>query len=463
MRSIHWRPHPSNPYSASVPLIREFALLTRRTWILWRRFLPEIATWLLLGWILYTACLLASATIGNSVGPLGAIAFVLGVSANVVSVIFAIHAVKPGLRTAERLAEASSTTAASKALPAEVFMPERKVDVAILAIGPVLGVYAAWAIIDRMISDGLLWNAVVRDIWGGAEFSIGRSLDDLPFYVALGVVALVVRAVYGRLISRRASVWWKLPLIFLEGLWVFATFFIVLLGLRAFQTWLAQRAFWRESLHAWQRFLEWLPAINLPFDLTLPTALQRFSIWLTESFVPGLWQGIALPLVWLAIVAIVFGWRSFRAKDLFITSARSPEDGPDTSDGGPLDGVTAFLLTDLREKWLPLLHTFRLIWRAGPYVLGAYLVLSAIVEAVRWGLNALLSRLFASDTQERALSAFNGNDVIQHVVITSISVCLYAAAFDRGLAAAAGLPVAQGDDSTTTPNPRPAAPLSRNP
>lgn len=422
-----------------MPLIREFALLTRRTWILWRRFLPEIATWLLLGWLIYISCLLTSATLGTSFGPLGAIVFVLGVTASVVSVIFAIHSVKPGLETAGRLSETSSSFA-PLALPPEVFATERKIDVAILAIGPVLGVYAAWSIIDGMISDGLLWNAVVRSVWGFDEFSIGDRVS-LRFYVVLGLVGLVTRLVYGRLVTRLRSPWWKLPLIFLEGLWVFATFFIVLRGLGAFQIWLAQRAFWRNTLHGWHSFLELLPDIGLPFNITLPEALQDVSIWLTESFLPGLWQGVALPMVWLAIAAIVFGWRNFRARDLFTSGLRERAERFEATHParGGVNRVAGVLATDLREKWLPLLHASRLIWRSGPHVLGSYLLLSALLGAVSWLLNALLARLFASGTQERALRAFNANDVIQHVIITSISVCLYAATFDRGLATAAGL------------------------
>lgn len=443
-------------YDARVQLFQEFQALIRRTWTLWRTYLPQIATWLLLGWTIYIVCLLTSATLGNSFAPLGVLVFVLGVSANVVSVIFAIHSLKPGLRTAERLANGEAGSRSAGDVPAAVFTDERKLDVAILAIGPVLGVYAAWAILDQMISDGLLWNAVIRDIWGFSEFSISRSLDALPFYAALGVAALVIRWLYGRVIHKRSSTWWKLPLVFLESLWVFAFFFIVLLGLRGFQTWLARRAFWREGLHLWHRILDSLPDLALPFDLTLPALLQKFTIWLTESFVPGLWEGIALPLVWLAVAAIVFGWRSFRAQDLFTTSVKKQElktEEP-TGNGGPLDGVVTFLLTDLREKWLPLLHTFRLVWRAGPYVLGSYLVLSAVVAAADWALNALLSRMLASDTQARALRAFNGIDVIQHVVITSVSLCLYAATFDRGLAAAAGLPVLGSEGPTDPGNER---------
>ncbi|MGV8847322.1 hypothetical protein [Tessaracoccus sp.] len=427
-------------------LIREFDVLVHDMWGLWRRFLPQVGTWLLLGWLVYTACLLASATIGNAYGALGSVVFVLGVTANVVSVIFAIHALKPGLRTVERFIAAGDAAPASAEIPAAVMSSERRIDVAILTVGPVLGVYAVWAIVDGMISDGLVWNTIIRSFWGAGEFSISRSLADLPFYLVLGGVALVARLIYGRLVRRLRSTWWKLPLVFLEGLWVFATFFIVLLGLRALQNWLDERAFWREGLHAWHGFLQWLPDLRLPFDLTLPEALQHASIWVGEQFLPGMWHGIALPLVWLAVTAIVFGWREFRARDLLTATLRERANQMESASSSAtrLGAVVSFLTVDLRDKWVPLLHAFRLIWRSGPNVLGAYLVLSTLMEAGSWAFHAILSRAFSADSQENVLRSFNAVDVVQHVVVMSLSVCLYAAAFDRGLADAVGLTDADG-------------------
>ena len=104
----------------------------------------------------------------------------------------------------------------------------------------------------------------------------------------------------------------------------------------------------------------------------------------------------------------------------------------------PFIPAITFLTSDLHDKWVPLLHAFRLIWRSGPFVLGAYLVLSALLDAGSWAFNAILWRLFASDSTDQVLRAFNSVELIHHVLITSVSLCLYAAVFDRGLATTAG-------------------------
>lgn len=417
-------------------LIREFDDLIHQTLRLWLRFLPQVGTWLVLGWLLYTGLLVASAVVGSTWGPMGSILFVLGVTAHVVGVIFAVHSLKPGLTTPSQLADDSRYGI----VPRPVFTTERKIDVAILTVGPVLGVYALWAVVDQMIRDGLVWNTVIQTIWNASQFSIPRSVDSLPFYLILGGVALALRVGYGRLVRNHPNAWWRVPLVFLEGLWVFATFFIVLLGLRALSLWAAGRAFWRESLHTWHAFVQWLPDLTLPFDLTLPEFLQHAAIWLTETLLPGLWQGIALPLMWLALVAIVFGWREFRAADLLNGRLRDTGERLATNRAArSLDPVWRLLTADLRDKYLPLLHALRLIWHSGPVVLGAYLVLAAIVDAASHALNSILLTTFGTDTPQRVLGSFTTIDLIDHLLTTSLALALYTAVFDRGLADAVGI------------------------
>ncbi|RMB61842.1 hypothetical protein [Tessaracoccus antarcticus] len=415
-------------------LIREFDVLVHEMWRLWARFLPQVGTWLALGWLLQTASNMASAMMGAAWGPLAIIVFVLGVTARVVSVILAILSLEPGLPTTRGLRAGSE--APNPSLPTTVTRTERPLEVALLTVGPVLGVYAVWGVVDEMIREGFLWNTVFRR-FGNDEWSIGVSAEWLPTYLAVGVAALLLRTLWGRLVRDRTSAWWRVPLLFLEGLWVFATFFIVLIALREVRIWLLGVNIWRQGQHARHRFLEWLPEMSLPFNLTLPEAVARFSHWLVEVFVPGVWLGIALPLVWLALVAIVFGWREFRVRDLVPERLRSrrrrplPGAAPQPTS---FSRAVQFLTEDVRMKYLPLGHAFRLIWRSGPFLLGAFLMLAALLAAGRSASAALLSVTFAAGTQSDMFLAFNAIDFVVETVFTSLALCLYAATFDRGLA-----------------------------
>lgn len=433
-------------------LIREFIALSRRMFGLWVRFIPRVGTWLLASWLLYAACLMGSATLGSEFGALGPIVFVVGVTFNVVGVVFAIHELKPGLTSPGRI---RASAGAALELPETVFVRERRVDVAVLTIGPVLGVYAVWGIIDEMIRDGFVWNTVIRSMWNATEWSISRAPDRFPMYLGLGVAAWLGRTIYGRVVRRQRSSWWRVPLIFLEGLWAFAMFFIVLLGAEMVMNWLVQRRIWRDAESSWHRFVESLPPIELYLDVTLPELLTRTGIWFNESILPGLWEGVALPLMWLAVVAIVFGWREFRARDLLGRHVRERTELLEQRHSdftATIGRVLGVLTADLRDKYLPLLHAFRLIWRSGPYVLGAYLILSALVSAITTAIQHLLFRVFAADTSENLLRSFNGLEAGRELVFVSLSVCLYAAAFDRGLADASGL-VDHGHDVAPEPEP----------
>ena len=422
-----------------MPLIREFDVLVHDMWRLWGRFLPQVGIWLSLGWLLQTASNMASALMGAAWGPLAIIVFVLGVTARVVSVILAILSLEPGMATMHALRTGSAT--AGPGLPATVTSAERPLDVALLTVGPVLGVYAVWGVVDEMIRQGFLWNSVFRRFDQGA-WSIGVSAEWLPTYLAVGVIALILRVGWARLVRGRPSAWRRVPLLFLEGLWVFATFFIALIGLRELQIWLLARNIWRQGQHLRHRFLEWLPDISLPFNLTLPDAVARFSHWLVEVFLPGVWQGIALPLVWLALVAIVFGWREFRVRDVLPARLQSRNPRPATPRpprSASFNRAVEFLTEDLRMKYLPLAHAFKLIWRSGPFVLGAYLMLSALLAAGRSASAALLSVTFAAGNQADMLLAFNAVDFVVELLFTSLAICLYAATFDRGLGDAMGI------------------------
>lgn len=431
-----------------MPLLREVAALALRAGALWGRFIPRVGTWLLSSWLVYSLCLMTSALLGSHYGALGAVVFVVGVTCHVVGVILAIHELKPGLASP---AVVRASPVSDLEVPDAVLVREHRVDVAVLTIGPVLAVYAVWGLVDVMIRDGMLWNGIIRTTWNAGEWSISRAPDRFGLYIALGLAAWLGKVVYGRLVRSRRSPWWRAPLVFLEGLWTFALFFVALMGVESAWTWLLQRRVGRAVLVGWHQFVDSLPPIEIYLDVTLPELVRGGVIWLTEQVLPGLWTGIALPLMWLALVAIVFGWREFRARDLLGRRAREQADLLERRHGDLLAtvGRIAGLLTaDLRDKYVPLLHALRLVWRSGPYVLGAYLMLSAVVAWLGDAVARVLQRFLMADSSTNALFSLNGVDAVAHLVQFSLAICLYAAAFDRGLADTAGLAQSEKDQLT---------------
>ena len=89
----------------------------------------------------------------------------------------------------------------------------------------------------------------------------------------------------------------------------FASALAVLAGLGRLVEWVTSRAVWQGLSSGWHAFLGVLPDLRLPFDLTLPEALAELAGWLTRPLMPGVWSAVLLPLVWVALTAVVFGWR----------------------------------------------------------------------------------------------------------------------------------------------------------
>ena len=142
----------------------------------------------------------------------------------------------------------------------------------------------------------------------------------------------------------------------------------------------------------------------MPFDLTLPEALHALVEWLTRTLVPGVWTAVLLPLMWLALTAVVFGRREIDARTVAAgTLAEVAHDRlvPRWRTGrwrSLLHRAGLLVTGDLRTKYLPVLHAFRLLWATGPAFLAAYLVVATAVETARsWAILSLARLLGPRD------------------------------------------------------------------
>lgn len=439
-----------------MPLIRELLRLSQATVQMWLRFFPVLGIALGLGWVVYTLGIVGSATLGTTADPLPSIVFALGVCGPIVGVIMAIAALKPGMQAPRLLAGRTEVFSDDSPVPPEVFREERPVDIALATIGPVMAVYAVWALLDRMIRDGLVWNIMLQGV-GNLTWSVSLASDRFPTYLAIGVGAFVLRIIWGAL-TRKRGAWWRVPLVFFEGLWTAMSFFVVLGLLRIAQDWMWGREFYAVLERGWHEFISALPEIRLPFETTLPEVVLAFGRWVTESLLPGMWIGVVLPLMWLSVTAMVFGWREFNLKDLLKRDARERvEQRLQDSSSFRFLSRFSFLVDDLRTKYIPLIHAWRLVWRAGPFLLGAFLILSALLGVVDHVLGTVALEIASRIDQTLAVLAA---DFTVQVVVGSISVCLYAVTFDRAVKEALRLaPPAGSADLSTLPPPTAARPL----
>ena len=439
-----------------MPWIRELLRLSSAALQMWFRFLPVLGIALGLGWIVYTLGVVGSATLGTTADPLPSIVFALGVCGTVVGTILALAALKPGMLAPPLLAARPEVFTDDSPVPREVFKQERPVEIALATIGPVMAVYAVWALLDQMIRDGLVWNIMLQGL-GNPTWSVSLAADRFPTYLAVGAGALALRIVWNVLTRKRSS-WWRAPLVFFEGLWTAMSFFVVLGVLNMVQDWVLTREFYAVAERGWHEFTAALPQIRLPFDTTLPEAVLALSRWVTESLLPGVWIGVVLPLMWLSVTAMVFGWREFNLKDLLSHEARQrAEQRMQRSASYRILNRFGFLVRDLRTKYIPLIHAWRLVWRAGPFLLGAFLILSALLDALGYLLGSIALEITSRIDQTVAVLAADFNN---QVLMASLSVCLYAVTFDRAVKEALRLaPPAGSEDLSLLPPPAESRPL----
>lgn len=415
------RPGLPPGYPARMRTTLEFWLLTQETLRMWARLFPRLAFWFCVGYLLQTGGLWAALAIGPDHRVFSTLAFVLGEIGWVAALILMLHSARGELWSPRRLVRDGIP-----GVPPTVLRTEPALRTLLLALGPFLAVYSLWGMTDERIS--ALFRANAQSFGLDAQ-SWSVSFSAWPTYAGIAVAALALRLLLSRFVNRERG-WLQGPILLFEGVWVFSSFFVLRhFGNQAWG-WLTTRAFWAGAENAWYRFAEVLPDWTLAWPLggwRLPHAVQEGWGWFWSAFLPGVGEGVALPLVWLALVAVVHGWREFRAVDVLAgtPAARTIRTLPRWAD---------WATTDLRGKYLPVVASLRLILAAGPRFVGAYLVLATLVRVGQDWLGWLLTMAWgARPTNEAIAFGFLWHFLATFVGMTLL-VALHLAAFDRGVA-----------------------------
>lgn len=392
--------------------------------------------WFCAGFAAHTAGSVASSRLGSAHPILATLAFVIAVIFVVVSLVMMIDSCGGLLRVrsgglgtdADHLASSVRTSRTTLAVVAAT-------------IGPFLGVYALWGLVEEQVRGIYFVNIALHGTGGGDDWSV--DLRRVKFYLVLAAVSWVLRRIVDSLLPRLSgtkALAVALPGVILEGLWVFASFLALTgAGFRVF-AWLRGREVWEVGGTAWRQFLTLLPDLSLPFDLTLPRVVAAAGSWLWHDLLPGVGTAILLPLVWLALTATVFGWQQRNAREWVAGTAVEARAGQIGARLTPRKGAQSWsagrrlvrvLTADFREKFVPVIDAFFLVVRAGPRFLGAYLVLATLLTTLREFIEVLLVVLVGPHSIPVTLSVSPVIDVVTGLIFTSASVALYVAAVDR--------------------------------
>ena len=268
---------------------------------------------------------------------------------------------------------------------------------------PFLGIYTAFGFIQHaselLVVDSLF---VSGNVAGYGSSILGRlRLIDAPTskYVVVGGVIVGAYLVRRVLDAWHERTGWRplgLAVAFVEGFFVLAALTSGADIVARFRFWLTDRAFvgWLATVH------DAVAAALAAVIALLPGFLVRAVSYLHTHFWPVVFDEVTQPIIWLAVSALVFGskvvsvaelWRKGRPlvrrgeRAATLAAHRPPSTQPRTSGRAARVGLElreAFL-GDIDDKYLPTIHSVRLVARAGAIFLGAYLLAYALQAALR--------------------------------------------------------------------------------
>lgn len=401
--------------------------------LLWRHW-PALLALYLAGTLGRYVALEVAGFVGAYSAIAGALLFPLAILARLVALVAMLLVLRDGMVRLGVLA------------PVPVERAERRrafVDALLAGILPFVAFYAAWgylredaaAYFSRLleVNTGL----IAEDILGGAE----RAGDGAVGELSLGpvTIAIIVAAFAGRWLWKRYRS--RLPkalaaiAVYLEVLWVYLSVTLIADALRTVTEWVQDRQamVWLADVR------EWVGAQLAPVAW----------MWDAVEWALGEIGGIVLlPIAWLTIAGVIYGQavapQTARLGGAIATRARAR-----------LDTLPSRLRARLRDIWSDLVARFQpigrallLMWRAGPVLIGSYILLFTVLLALDAFLELGITRVIGP----QELSGFwmvNAPLVFLFVplVIEPLRVVLVASAYDAVIGRLAPAAAAAADSA----------------
>jgi hypothetical protein len=403
--------------------------------LLWRHW-PALLALYLAGTLGRYVALEVAGFVGAYSAVAGALLFPLAILARLVALVAMLLVLRDGMLRLGVLAPVPSDRADRR---------RAFVDALLAGILPFVAFYAAWgylredaaAYFARLleVNTGL----IADDILGGAE----RAGDGAVGELSLGpvTIAIIVAAFAGRWLWKRYRS--RLPkglaavAVYLEVLWVYLSVTLIAEALGLVTAWVQDRQamVWLADLR------EWVGAQLVPVAW----------VWDAVEWALGEVGGIVLlPIAWLTIAGVIYGQavapQTARLGGAIATRARAR-----------FDTLPSRLRARLRDVWSDLIARFQpigrallLMWRAGPLLIGSYILLFTLLLALDAFLELGITRVIGP----QELNGFwmvNAPLVFIAVplVIEPLRVVLVASAYDAVIGRLAPAAPGSGQGSTT--------------
>jgi len=332
---------------------------------------PAIMAWFLAGTLANWAMIQLAAWVGAYSALGGALLLPLAILARLVSYVAMFLVVRDGMREMRRIAPLPESGAERRT---------QFLDALLGSILPFVAFYAAWGLLREDVSS-YYTRVLELGMWSGEEGDGQNGWLSLSVWtVALIVVAFALRQVLRRF-AKRLPRWLAVFSVYLELLWVFLTATLIGDVVREVTAWVGSRQalVWVDDVRTW------LSAQLVPVAW----------LWEAVEWVLGEAGGIILlPLAWLAIAGVVYGQavapQPVRVRGALAEAARER-----------WAAAPAWLRARARDVWDELVARVRpigralvLMWRAGPVLIGGYVLLYTVLLALESLVGIGVTRLF---------------------------------------------------------------------
>ena len=424
-------------------LLTDLRILVVDTGRVWWRLLPQVLGLYLLGWLGSQVAMRLAVAAGDVSAWLALVLF----SFNFVSLLTALVLI---LQVVGRELGIRSLIPADEA--AVDGRDESVGQLLAVTLLPFLGLYAAFGQVTEAAGDLTVEQGIRSGF--GAEGSVLGVLNDAsrqhPWWLLALVVGIyVLRRVLDALHERTGRQVLGLLVALVES---FFMLLVILGGIRLFQQaviWLTGRAFW-----GWGAAVRDAAAAFLArFAIDLPAVLDAIGRVLSEDVWPVAWDVVSQPVLWLAVAALIYGSQVLSLAELWRKGQTYAERIPGAGTfaryrdkqalrrlGPPPRGVQRVareakeaFLGDVDDKYLPTFHSLRLVLRAGFVFLGSFVLVHAVLTAVRNYFSTAVEALLGGHTVDFWTVWGPWVDLATELPFEPLRLCLLAVAFRRCL------------------------------
>lgn len=376
--------------------------LTGQTVQVWWQVLPKVLIAWVAGWLVYRVALTSTASIQETHPWLTIVIFSTGLVTQLAALIVAI-------RIAGRPAGLWET------LPPQVARlgrDEPLLKVVSVSLLPFVGVYAVFNGINeatyQLFIQGAINSATVLNPQSATTVLDPTTARQRLIIGAVLVISYIVKRALEMLADKFGRSVLGLAGALVEGFFSVVLIFGGSRMLGDLGDWLRDRVFYGWLMDAWEALSGFLVSLHIPIPQVISWSWQ---LW-TEHLWPLFSDAMLAPLLWLAAAGLVFGTYTLSAAELWDKGqqrgvsgalarrherlARLQARGLSASRGSRavvLEFIEIFV-GDIEDRFIPIIQSLRHVLRVGLPFTGAFILLYAVVGAVKsivfYGLQSII-------------------------------------------------------------------------